>query len=192
MIGYVVKGLMLILLMPAVAAAHTGVGEASGFLHGLSHPLIGSDHLLAMVAVGLWASTMGGRSLWRVPSVFVAAMIAGGVLALAGVAIPFVEQGILLSILVFGFLVAGVMRFQAGGTLAVVAFFALFHGAAHGSEIPTAVGATAYVAGFAVSTLLLCSFGVASGLMLKSVCGGKLRAALGGLVVAVGVALSLA
>lgn len=144
-------------LAAAPAFAHTGVGAHSGF----AHPLFGLDHLLAMVAVGAWAALLGGRALWLVPAAFVAAMVAGGALAVSGVALPMVETAIALSVVVLGALVAVNARVVVGLGMAVVAAFAVFHGHAHGSELPTGLSAAGYAAGFALATALLHAAGAA-------------------------------
>ena len=95
-----------VLLLPSFAYAHVGVGEASGFMHGLTHPVSGLDHVCAMVAVGLWAAQMGGRSVWAVPLTFVSVMALGGALPMLGISLSFVEQGIVLSGLLLGVLIA--------------------------------------------------------------------------------------
>lgn len=182
---------MACLLVPGIADAHTGIGETTGFFHGFVHPVVGSDHLLAMVAVGLWAACLGGRALWSGPVVFTAAMVAGGALAFAGMDVPFVEQGILLSVLVFGFFAAGALKLPVVYSSVLVAFFALFHGHAHGSEIPATAGALMYTAGFAVSTLLLCSVGISLGLFFQKIGSGKLGRLIGGLIMLCGAVASL-
>lgn len=150
-------------LTPAAASAHTGVGETSGFLHGFAHPLLGLDHLLAMVAVGLLAAKLGGRALWVVPCAFLLAMLGGGVLGTAGVHLPFVEVAIGLSLAAFGaaiLLRADIPLVVAAG---LVACFAVFHGHSHGAEMPADVPAFGYAAGFLVATALLHGLGVALG-----------------------------
>jgi urease accessory protein len=150
----------LLATLPAPALAHTGVHATEGFLHGLLHPLTGGDHLLAMVAVGLWASQRGGRHLWVLPVTFVGVMLAGGALARAGLALPWVEGGILLSILVMGARVALAARAPLAAGATLVGVFALFHGFAHGAEMPGAVSGLTYAAGFASATALLHSGGI--------------------------------
>jgi len=142
-------------LAAAPAFAHTGVGAHSGIAAGFAHPLFGLDHLLAMVAVGAWAALLGGRALWLVPAAFVAAMVAGGALAVSGAALPMVETAIALSVVVLGALVALNARVVVGLGMAVVAAFAVFHGHAHGSEMPAGLSVAGYAAGFALATALL-------------------------------------
>lgn len=142
-------------LMATPAFAHTGAGATSGVAAGFAHPLLGLDHLLAMVAVGGWAALLGGRALWLVPAAFVGAMLAGGALALSGVELPMVETMIALSVVALGVLVAANVRVVAGVGMAVAAAFAVFHGHAHGSELPAGLSAAGYAAGFALATALL-------------------------------------
>lgn len=153
-------------LLAAPAFAHTGVGATSGFAAGVAHPLFGLDHLLAMVAVGAWAALLGGRALWLVPAAFVAAMLVGGGVALAGVDLPMVETGIALSVVVLGALVAVNARVVVGAGMAVVALFALFHGHAHGSELPAGLSAAGYALGFAISTAVLHGAGIVAATLL--------------------------
>ncbi len=146
------------------AAAHTFGAEGAGFAAGLSHPLLGLDHLLAMVAVGLWAAQLGGRAVWQVPAAFVLALAAGAGLAMAGVGVPAVEPGIMASVLVLGLLVAGAVRLPAPLGMAVVGLFALCHGHAHGAEMPAAAEPLLYASGFILATVALHAVGVALGL----------------------------
>ncbi|WP_199257498.1 HupE/UreJ family protein [Paracoccus binzhouensis] len=151
-------------LIPAAALAHPGHGhaEAGPFLAGLSHPLAGADHLLAMVAVGLWAASLGGRAAWALPLCFVLAMVAGGALGAAGVALPLVEPAILASSVVIGAAIALALRAGLAVVLPVVAVFGLVHGHAHGAEGP-GQGLLAYGAGFVIATALLHLSGIALG-----------------------------
>ncbi len=179
-------------LFPIAAMAHTGVGHTTGFAAGFSHPLGGADHMLAMVAVGLWAAQLGGRATWAIPGAFVSMMLVGGALGVAGMQIPFIEQGILLSLLVLGLLIAGAVRLPLaiGGML--VGLFAVYHGHAHGAEMPLAMGALSYSAGFAFATALLHAAGIASGFGLQKLRFEKLTRYAGGLIALGGVYLALA
>ncbi len=165
----ILKLLLLCVFLPTAAPAHTGVGEATGFIHGFGHPLGGADHLLAMVAVGLWAAQIGGRALWAVPLTFVGVMIAGGFLGFNGIPVPFIEGGILLSILLLGVLIAGAFRFPLVYSVLVVGVFAVFHGHAHGAEMPVAAGAVAYTLGFALATAMLHLAGMALGALMQQI-----------------------
>jgi urease accessory protein len=145
------------------ASAHTLGAHGAGFAAGFSHPLLSLDHLLAMVAVGLWAAQLGGRAMWQVPAAFVGALALGAVLALAGVAVPAVEPGILASLLVMGLLIAFAVRLPAAVGTALVAVFAVCHGHAHGTEMPMAATPLLYGAGFVLATTALHVLGVALG-----------------------------
>lgn len=159
---------LLLLLFPSAAFAHTGAGDAIGFLHGLSHPITGLDHLFTMLAVGVWAAQIGGRAVWMVPSAFVVVMIFGGVLGFSGITMPLMEAGILVSVLIIGVLITGAVKMPLQFSLALVAIFALFHGVAHGTEMPATIGAGVYTLGFAISTTMLHICGVFSGTMFKA------------------------
>jgi urease accessory protein len=124
-----------LLVMSTSAFAHVGHAEHGSFMAGFLHPLSGPDHILAMVAVGLWAATLGGRALIAVPATFVGVMLLGFVAALAGLPVPFVEPVILASIVVIGLLVAIAQPVPAGAAAAIVGVFAFFHGHAHGAEM---------------------------------------------------------
>jgi urease accessory protein len=151
----------------APAFAHLNPAEHGSFMAGLSHPLFGMDHILVMVAVGLWASQLGQdgkrNALWIVPSAFVATMALGFALALSGVVLPFVEPGILASVIALGLLVAMAVRLPTAISAAIVAVFALFHGHAHGGELGSA-GALQFGIGFVVATAMLHLAGIAAGL----------------------------
>ena len=177
---------------PGLASAHVGVGETSGFAAGFFHPLLGMDHVLAMLAVGLWAAQAGGRMTWAAPCTFVAVMIAGGALGAAGAPLPFVEQGILASVLVLGLLISAAARLPFAYSIAVVAFFALFHGHAHGTEMPLHASGAAYSAGFALATVLLHAAGIGVGAGLAKLDLVRLVRYAGGAITLLGVGLALA
>lgn len=166
----------LILLSGAAPAfAHLDPSEHGSFAAGFSHPLFGTDHVMAMVAVGLWAALLAKsdrRALWLVPSAFVATMLVGFLAAMAGAPLPFVEPVILASVVVIGLLAAVALDVRTGMAMAMVGFFAFFHGHAHGGEIGEAV-AYAYGAGFAIATALLHAAGLALGLGLGRAFGGN-------------------
>lgn len=163
----IAKSLILLLLLSGVAVAHTGVGETTGFIHGFSHPIIGADHLLAMAAVGLWAAQIGGRALLAVPCTFVIVMVLGGMLGFSGISVPFIEEGILISVLVLGVLIAGAFKFPLTYSALIVGFFALFHGHAHGAEMQSAMSAVSYTIGFALATALLHIVGMVVGVFIQ-------------------------
>jgi urease accessory protein len=152
-----------IAMAPTAAFAHVGVGDTGGFFHGFAHPITGLDHVLAMVMVGILAFQMGGRALWLVPTTFVVAMTLGGALGVAGVNVPFVELGIALSIIVLGAVVALGIQAPTAAAMALVGFFAIFHGHAHGSEMPETAAGIAYGVGFMIATALLHLAGIGAG-----------------------------
>ena len=156
----------------APAFAHYGHPGHDPLVSGFLHPMTGADHVLAMVAVGLWAALLGGRALWLVPSAFVATMVAGFAFALAGGALPLVEPTILASVVTLGVLVALAVRVPAGIGMAVAGFFALFHGYAHGTEMAGGSGLS-YMAGFAIATAALHGVGLAAGLGLTRLFDGQ-------------------
>ncbi|MBH0236387.1 HupE/UreJ family protein [Methylobrevis sp. L22] len=140
---------------PTAAFAHTGAAETSGFMHGLAHPVGGLDHVLAMVMVGVLAFQLGGRALWLVPATFVAVMALGGGLGVAGFTVPFFELGIAISVVVLGVTVALGAPAPLATAMGLVGFFAIFHGYAHGAEMPAGAGGVAYGLGFMAGTALL-------------------------------------
>jgi urease accessory protein len=177
---------LLLAILPVAALAHAeGHGSAS-FLAGLAHPVGGADHLLAMIAVGLWALQAGRRALWLAPAAFVAGLLAGGALGLAGVALPAVEPMILASVMLLGAAVALAVRPPLAVALAALAAFGVAHGWAHGAEGP-ATGLAAYAAGFALASAGLHAAGIGLGLALAR----GLRIA-GGATALAGLALVLA
>lgn len=155
------------LFAPSVAYAHTGVNHLFGFQHGVGHPIGGLDHLLAMVAVGIWAAQLGGRALWIVPLTFVFVTGIGGVIGMTGIPFLFVEQGIVLSVLLFGVLIAAAFRFSPAIGAITAGVFALFHGYAHGAEIPAIASGIAYGVGFVMTTALLHVAGIGFGLFFE-------------------------
>ena len=165
-------GAAALALMSGAALAHPGHEHAlSGhvFEAGLLHPLTGQDHLLAMVAVGIWAAlshTSMRQAIWT-PTAFLCLLLAGALAGMAGLSLPGVEPVIVASLLVLGLLVASRATLSGPASAILVGFFALFHGMAHGSELPAGTGATAFIAGFMLSTLVLHGLGLAGGFALK-------------------------
>ena len=151
---------------PALAQAHPGHG-ANSFASGFAHPAHGLDHILAMLAVGLWAVQLGGRAKWLVPAAFVSVMALGGALGMTGMAMPFAEQGIVASVLVLGVLIAAAVRLPMAASMAVVGIFALCHGYAHGVEMPVTAVGFSYGLGFAGATVLLHACGIGAALLLQ-------------------------
>lgn len=156
--------LALLLLFPGFAFAHTGHSDAAGFVHGMTHPLDGIDHILAMVAVGVFAFVLGGRALWLVPLSFVGMMIAGFLLGIGNIGLPFVELGIALSSVVIGAAAALGRPMPVLLAMALTGLFALFHGHAHGAEMPADAQGLAYAAGFVAATALLHLLGIVASL----------------------------
>jgi urease accessory protein len=161
------------LLIASPALAHTGVGDATGLAHGFMHPIAGIDHVLAMVAVGVFAALLGGRALWLVPASFVVMMAAGGALGMAGIGLPFVEIGIGLSVVVLGIAVALHFNMPVAAAMALVGFFAIFHGHAHGAEMPETGSGFEYGLGFVLATALLHVAGLGLGLMIGKMSDGR-------------------
>jgi urease accessory protein len=152
-------------LTPTLAFAHPGHDGVS-LVDGFVHPLGGIDHIAAMVAVGLLAARIGGRALWLVPASFLTAMALAGFAGMAGVGLPYAETGILLSVVVLGAIVALRVTMPVAAAMGLVAFFAIFHGYAHGLEMPDAASGMAYGAGFVIATALLHALGVGLGLTI--------------------------
>lgn len=160
------RGLALIaVLWPTAALAHPAGGAANGFAGGLLHPISGWDHVLAMVAVGLWGAQLGSRALWLLPVTFPIVMAFGGLLALWGVPLPGSEIGIAASAIGLGVAVLAGARLPLPAAAALVGFFAIFHGHAHGTELPAGASGILYSAGFVVATGCLHAAGLAIGLL---------------------------
>jgi len=157
------------LLFATAAQAHTGVGDASGLAYGFLHPLGGLDHILAMVGVGAFAFFLGGRALWLVPASFLGMMAVGGALGFAGIGLPFVEAGIALSVVVIGGALALGLSMPLAAAMALAGGFAVFHGFAHGAEMPAAASGFAYGLGFMTATAVLHGAGLALGFGLNEV-----------------------
>ncbi|MGD2084326.1 MAG: HupE/UreJ family protein [Chromatiales bacterium] len=179
--------LLPVVLWPAAAWAHVESGEAGGFLSGLSHPVSGLDHVVAMIAVGLWGAQLGKPAVWVLPVAFPMLMAFGGMLGLIGAPLPGVEVGIALSAVVLGALVLGRARPPLAAAVAVVAFFAVFHGHAHGTELQAGQNAMLYSLGFVIATGLLHAVGIAIGLIQRWKLGGRALRGAGAVVMAAGV-----
>lgn len=194
----IVQGLALapvvLLLAASPAAAHVNPAEHGSLMAGLSHPPSGLDHILVMVAVGLWAAMLGGRAIWMVPAAFVGSMAVGFGLATSGIALPLVEPVILASVVALGLLVAAAVRLPPWIGMLVVGAFAVFHGHAHGSEIGAATMLD-YGIGFTAATVLLHAAGiglglaVASGRIMPERTGNRVARALGAATTVLGVGL---
>ena len=175
---------------PIAALAHPGHAGAGGLVHGFVHPVTGIDHVLAMIAVGVLAAQFGGRALWLVPTSFLVAMAIAGVIGMAGIPVKIVEAGIGLSVVILGLMIAFQIKPPRLVAMVVVGFFALFHGYAHGSEMPNGLAALSFVAGFLVTTALLLAAGVGLGLLLqRRILSRRLIQAGGGAMALVGIAV---
>ena len=177
----------LLMLVPARAFAHVTGDVAGGLASGFLHPISGLDHVVAMVAVGLWGTQLGKPAIWILPVTFPIVMAFGGVLGVRGVPMPPVEIGIALSAVVLGAVVALALRPPLWAAASVVGVFAIFHGYAHGTELPQSATPLAYGAGFVLTTGLLHVSGIAIGLVNKWPVGAKLVRVNGMVVAAVGV-----
>jgi len=178
---------LLLIALPELASAHVREGATGGFGSGLSHPVSGLDHVLAMIAVGLWGAQLGLPALWMLPVAFPMVMAFGGMLGLIGIPLPFVEVGIAVSAIALGAMVLTERKPPLPGALALVGFFAVFHGHAHGTDLQPGQSAILYSIGFVVATGCLHGVGIAIGLVHRWEAGKKaLRAAGGAIAVAGG------
>lgn len=175
----------LLLLLPPEAFAHAAEGLAGGFLTGLKHPVLGPDHVIAMVAVGLWGAFLGRPAIWLLPIIFPMVMAFGGALGVAGVPVPSVETGIAVSGIVLGAMVAFAARPPLWVAAVIVGVFAIFHGHAHGTELPGAANPLAYSLGFVISTGLLHLCGIAFG-ALSQWQAGRIAVRIAGGLIALG------
>lgn len=160
----------LILIMPItmfaprVALAHVGLGDAHDVLHGFLHPILGLDHILAMITVGLLAANLGGRARWAVPVSFVSMMLAGGIAAMSGMILPFSEFGVAMSVIMLGGLLSSRVRLPVAYAAALAGIFAIFHGYAHGLEMPQDASGISFALGFLTATASLHIAGLCIGL----------------------------
>lgn len=176
----ILPALALLALGAGPAFAHTGADAHAGFVSGFLHPILGPDHLLAMLAVGIVSALIGGPALWRVPAAFVSAMVLGGVIGMAGYEPPAMELAIVGSVILLGSLIAAGPAVPAAAAFASAAFFGLFHGAAHGLEMPGDGSALGYGLGFASATSLLHVAGVLTCLGIVRWLAGSGRAVVRG------------
>jgi urease accessory protein len=178
--GVLRAALLAVAVVPVAALAHQETGQAAGLLAGLAHPVSGLDHVLAMIAVGLWGAVLGAPAIWVLPVAFPLVMAVGGLLGLLGIPLPGVELGIALSAVVLGGMVLAEARPPLALAAAVVAFFAIFHGHAHGTEVAAGTSALFYSLGFVVATGLLHAAGIAIGVLHRWPAGRLLVRAAGG------------
>ncbi len=184
--------LLALCQVPTAALAHTGAGDTSGFIHGLMHPLGGLDHQLAMILVGIFAYQLGWRAMWLVPLTFVGAMALGGFLGVAGAPAPFIEVGIALSVIALSAIVAFGVKPPTAVAMGVVGLSAIFHGHAHGSEMPMDASAVAYGIGFMLATATLHAVGICIGFLIGMTSrslGDSVYRVAGGLASIAGVAI---
>jgi urease accessory protein len=183
---------MLALMPLAPALAHTGTGAAAGLQSGLLHPITGLDHLVAMVAVGLWGAQLGNPAIWILPITFPLVMALGGLLGVSGLILPLTEEAVALSGIALGLLVALRARPPLWTAALIVGVFAVFHGYAHGRELPHAADPLAYGAGFVIATGLLHLCGILIGLLIRWPFGERAIRACGAAIGCVGAYFLLA
>ncbi len=180
---------IVVLAIASPAQAHIIGAGGAGWAPGFSHPFSGLDHILAMVAVGIWAAQTGRPALWVLPVVFPLAMAGGGLLGVAGVPVPGIEAGIAASVLGLGLLIAFQVKPPTALSIALVALFALFHGHAHGTELPQAASPLLYGLGFIAATAILHLFGLGIGFAMRLPKGLPAIRVGGGAIAATGIAL---
>ena len=174
-------------LFPQAAWSHVGSSEAGGFLTGLQHPISGLDHVVAMLAVGLWGAQLGRPAVWILPVVFPVMMAMGGNLGLMGIPLPGVEVGIAVSAVVLGLMVLAEARLTIQVAMMIVAIFAIFHGHAHGTELPAGQSGLLYSIGFVAATGSLHAMGIAIGLIHRWKVGRLALRGAGSFVCAAGI-----
>ena len=183
---------LLLVALPGPVLAHEGSSLPLGsFLGGLTHPVLGPDHFLAMVSVGILSAQIGGGAIWTVPAAFVIAMAVGGGLGIMNAGLTVVEAGIALSVLVLGIAIAAERNLPLVLAIAAVGFFGIFHGYAHGVELPSAADPIGYSTGFVLCTGLLHLAGIAIGLIKSSMIGTLALRGAGGVVAVIGVMFSI-
>jgi urease accessory protein len=176
---------LLFCLLPASAFAHEGASLPYGsFLAGLTHPVLGADHFLAMVSVGMVSAQIGGRAIWTVPATFVGVMAFGGLLGYLDIGMTAIEAGIAISVLALGIAIAADRRLPISLVMTTVGFFAIFHGYAHGAEMPTVANAVTYSLGFMTGTAALHVAGVIIGDISQHYSAGKLMLRFSGAAIA--------
>jgi len=184
-------GSCIAIAQAASAHAHSAGGVTGGLADGFAHPVLGLDHVVAMVAVGLWGAFLGSPAIWVLPVVFPLVMALGAVLGILGVPLPAVETGIALSALLLGALILFAVRLPLAAAAVIVGAFAIFHGHAHGTELPEAANPFAYAVGFVVATGLLHLAGIALGVLVRWPAGRIAVRASGAAIAAAGGAFLL-
>jgi urease accessory protein len=182
---------ILLLATPRFALAHSLVGGGLSFVTGFSHPFTGIDHLLAMLAVGIWGALLGGAALWMLPVSFPLIMALGAVAGILGLPMVAVEPGIVVSVIMLGAAIASNLRLPLLGATAFVGIFAIFHGYAHGAELPKHADVLTYCAGFVLATGLIHLMGIAIGMLSRRSWGPTCLRAGGAVIIGVGVLLGV-
>lgn len=183
--------MLFLIVLPRVAFGHEGHDHgAGGFTSGIAHPLTGVDHLIAMLAIGLWAAQIGGRAVVALPAVFVSMMLAGGAIALSGVHVPAVEPGIIASVLVLGLLIAAAAKLPLGAGIIITTLFAFIHGAAHGQELGDS-SPRLFALGAMLASTLLHIAGALLGTGIKAKLGAMPVRVTGGIVAALGLLMAV-
>jgi len=182
--------LFALLLSSTNLFAHPLLGTQSGFSNGFSHPLSGLDHILAMLAVGIWAAQMGGKAKWIIPITFVGIMSIGGMLGMNNISLPFAEIGILVSVIVLGVLILAGIRLPMLVSSVLVGVFALCHGHTHGTELPAAASGVMYAAGFALTTIVLHLSGIGFGTAVNKIANERIVKFSGAVIALMGLILS--
>jgi urease accessory protein len=168
-------------LIAAPAFAHTG-HETGSFVTGFTHPIFGLDHVIAMVAVGLWGAMLSRPALYVLPLVFPLVMVLGGIMGMNGIALPYVEPGIAASAIVLGLMVAFAVKPPLWMSALMVGVFAVFHGHAHGAELPEGLGAATYALGFVFGTMALHGAGIGLGILFGAKAGQFVTRMIGALI----------
>lgn len=177
----------LIIFLPSYAFAHVERGQAAGFVTGLQHPWSGLDHVLAMIAVGLWGAQLGNPAMWLLPVTFPMVMAMGAMMGLLGIPLPGIEIGIALSAILLGTLVVGEIRPKMIIAVLLVAVFAIFHGHAHGTELPAGQSGMLYSMGFVIATGCLHGIGITLGLVHRWPVGKLVLRGAGAFIAVMGV-----
>jgi urease accessory protein len=178
---------LLLASLPIPTSAHVEGAQATGFLTGLEHPWSGLDHVLAMIAVGLWGAQLGNPAIWILPVTFPMVMAMGAMMGLLGISLPGVELGIATSAILLGAMVAGEVRPRLAVAAVLVGFFAIFHGHAHGTELPPGQNGMLYSMGFVIATGCLHAVGIAIGLLHRWPAGRLVMRGTGAVIALMGV-----